>query len=225
VTPGPPSSHENGTVLAEFQPAGITWRLMAWFLDFLVFGILWFAVNTLVGVGLLGGIAVYLVLVAIPLTAIRGQTVGQMAMGLNVIDMKGHSPPGPLRAAAHVLLSVVLAPFDAMWFVLMVWIQTLFMDRAEAGAEALRAMPQRLLHDRLASTAVVGVRWNEDGWRRWARREYGQSQAAEAGALAAATTQAGGSRPDSGRAIRRRTTRRGVCVWFSAPRDPSSPVT
>jgi uncharacterized RDD family membrane protein YckC len=199
VTPGPPFSHENGTVLAEFQPAGMTWRLLAWFLDFFVFGILWFAVNTLVGVGLLGGIAVYLVLVAIPLTAIRGQTVGQMAMGLNVVDMNGHSPPGPLRAAAHVLLSLVLAPFEAMWFVLMVWIRTLFMDRAEAGAEGLRAMPQRLLHDRLAATAVVGVRWKEDAWRRWGRREYGQSQAAEAGARAAATIQAGGSSPADAR--------------------------
>lgn len=192
-------SHENGNVHAGFEPAGTTWRLLAWFLDFFVFGVLWFAVNTLVGLGLLGGVAAYLVVVAIPLTALRGQTVGQMAMGLTVVDMKGHSPPGPLRAAAHVLLSLLLAPFEAMWFVLMVWLRTPFMGRAEAGAAAIRAMPQRLLHDRLAGTAVVRLRWNENAWRRWARRDYPESQVAGAAARAATLAMAGGSSADEAR--------------------------
>jgi uncharacterized RDD family membrane protein YckC len=193
-------SHKNGTVLAGLEPAGTTWRLLAWFLDFFVFGILLFALSSLgITANLLVGIAAYLVVVAIPLTALRGQTVGQMAMGLNVVDMNGHSPPGPLRAAAHVLLSIVLAPFEALWFVLMVWVRTPFMDRAEAGTAALRAMPERLLHDRLAGTAVVRLSWTEDRWRRWARRDYPEPQVAQAAARAASASMASGSSPAEAR--------------------------
>jgi hypothetical protein len=179
--------------------AASTWkRALAWVVDFFVFFALWALLNLLTAtvVNLPVGLAFYLLGVAIPLTAIRGQTVGQIALGVVVVDTSGRCPPGPLRAAAHVALSLALGPLNALLFILLDWFKVAQLGlRPEAGAAALKAMPGRLLHERIAGTAVIDSRHGttEPQLENWAKRNYHNALVASAAANAAAAAVGSGS--------------------------------
>lgn len=106
------------SVAHQAKPARPAKRFYAWTIDFLLFWAIWITATWVgLALNLLAALAAYLLLVSIPLTAIRGQSVGQLVMGLGVVDLGGRRPPNPLRAAGHVLLSVLLAPLNALLFV------------------------------------------------------------------------------------------------------------
>lgn len=200
--PPTPGDEERPVGRLELAPAPIVLRVGAWVIDFFVFLALSFFLGSIASVfsnttvPVWSDIAAYILLVAIPLTAIRGQTIGQFALGLAVVDVNGQRPPGVGRAAAHVALSLLLAPIEGLLFSGLAIVapgSAIPESKAEAGVAALAAMEGRQLHDRLAGTVVLNIRHHVSDWQSWGRRHYRDRTIAAAAARAAASSIASGS--------------------------------
>ncbi len=121
--PPPQAAGPPATGNASGPRAGFWRRFVGLFIDGILLGIVQAILRAILGVGAASGI--YIVITIIYFTVMiggaRGQTVGQMAMGIRVIDFNTGGPIGYGRAFIRWLVSIVSAarvpprvPLDAL---------------------------------------------------------------------------------------------------------------
>jgi uncharacterized RDD family membrane protein YckC len=154
------SDPESRSDVLPFPPASPGKRLAGALIDGLLFAVL--ALSTLstdtsngVGLGLawLGISALY----EIGLTAARGQTLGKMAVGTQVVDVSGERLPSWGQAALRWLVQGVpnivgvVVVSSAVDLASLVWATVIYLP-------ILRSLDRRGWHDRLAGTIVIDRR-------------------------------------------------------------------
>jgi uncharacterized RDD family membrane protein YckC len=138
-TAGPPT-----TGRASGPRAGFWRRFVGWLIDAIILGI----VNAILrsglssGTGLVLGLVVDLIYFTALIGGNRGQTVGQMAMGIRVIDFTTGGPIGYGRALIRWLVSIVSGVVILIGYLWMLW------DREK-----------QCWHDKAANDVVVPVQY------------------------------------------------------------------
>jgi uncharacterized RDD family membrane protein YckC len=138
-TAGPPT-----TGRASGPRAGFWRRFVGWLIDAIILGI----VNAILrsglssGTGLVLGLVVDLIYFTALIGGNRGQTVGQMAMGIRVIDFNTGGPIGYGRALIRWLVSIVSGVVILIGYLWMLW------DREK-----------QCWHDKAANDVVVPVQY------------------------------------------------------------------
>ena len=126
-------------------PAGGVRRILAIFIDFLVFFALWYALGIFIcAVSFYYALAAFL-LVDVALTSFLGVSVGRLLTGIRVARLDG-GRPGPWRALLRTMLVFVTG-----WAGLLVVTIILWLDR---DSEMLR----RLWWDAAAGTHLISAR-------------------------------------------------------------------
>ena len=126
-------------------PAGGVRRILAVFIDFLVFFALWLALGIFIAMGsLYYALAVFFV-ADVVLTAFLGVSAGRFLLGIRVAQLDG-GRPGPWRAVVRTALVIATGWAGLLWLSLSLWY-----DRE-------REMSSRLWWDGAAGTRLVSGR-------------------------------------------------------------------
>jgi uncharacterized RDD family membrane protein YckC len=142
--PPPPQTAPQATGNASGPRAGFWRRFAGAFIDGILLGIVSFIIRAAVsagassGLGLLIGLVYYTAMIG----SDRGQTVGQMAMGIRVIDFNTGGPIGYGRAFIRWLVSIISAIVLLLGFLWMLW------DKEK-----------QCWHDKAANDVVVPVQY------------------------------------------------------------------
>ena len=142
--PPPPqaAAGQPATGNASGPRAGFWRRFVGLFIDGILLGIVQAILRAILGVGAASGI--YIVITIIYFTVMiggaRGQTVGQMAMGIRVIDFNTGGPIGYGRAFIRWLGSIVSAIPLFLGYFWMLW-----------------DSEKQTWHDKMAGSAVVDL--------------------------------------------------------------------
>jgi uncharacterized RDD family membrane protein YckC len=140
----PPQAQPTQTWGASGPRAGFWRRFAGLFIDAILLTVLSGIIRAIVGyraggvIGFLVTIAYYTVLIG----AARGQTVGQMALGIRVIDFNTGGPIGYGRAFVRWLVSIVSAVVFFLGYLWMIW------DKEK-----------QCWHDKAANDVVVPVQY------------------------------------------------------------------
>jgi len=140
--PPPQAAGPPATGNASGPRAGFWRRFVGLFIDGILLGIVQAILRAILGVGAASGI--YIVITIIYFTVMiggaRGQTVGQMAMGIRVIDFNTGGPIGYGRAFIRWLGSIVSAIPLFLGYFWMLW-----------------DSEKQTWHDKMAGSAVVDL--------------------------------------------------------------------
>jgi uncharacterized RDD family membrane protein YckC len=142
--PPPPQTAPPATGNASGPRAGFWRRFAGAFIDGILLGIVSGILRAAVspgastGIGLLLSLAYYTAMIG----SARGQTVGQMALGIRVIDFNNGGPIGYGRAFIRWLVSIVSAIVLLLGFLWMLW------DKEK-----------QCWHDKAANDVVVPVQY------------------------------------------------------------------
>lgn len=142
--PPPQTSAPPATGRASGPRAGFWRRFLGWLIDAIVLGVVNGIIRAIVGYG--GGVAISLVIDIAYFTYLignaRGQTLGQMALGIRVIDFNTGGPIGYGRAFIRWLVSIVSALVIFLGYFWMIW------DKEK-----------QCWHDKAANDVVVPVQY------------------------------------------------------------------
>ena len=142
--PPPQAAGPPATGNASGPRAGFWRRLVGLLIDGILLGIVEAILRAILGVG--AGTGLYFVVSIIYFTVMiggaRGQTVGQMAMGIRVIDFNTGGPIGYGRAFIRWLVSLISAAVILLGYLWMLW------DKEK-----------QCWHDKAANDVVVPVQY------------------------------------------------------------------
>lgn len=142
--PPPPQTSMPTTGRASGPRAGFWRRFAGALIDGILLGIIEAILRAIIGSG--AGTALYIVIAIVYFTAMigstRGQTLGQMALGIRVIDFNTGGPIGYGRAFLRWLVSIVSGLVILLGYLWMLW------DREK-----------QCWHDKAANCVVVPVQY------------------------------------------------------------------